>query len=186
MGHIGGMYRDRSLIPTEALRLAVLGSLALEAKRYADLAAEVRQFAHRITGPSLDLIGPPVELLRLEGLIEWSDGAGIADNACLRVTEAGWAELKRLMSAALRPPVNDLNKLVLALKLRFLHLLPERDRQLQAEAMVEMAEQELMRLRDLERRHGREPGLLPRWLIHEIGEAEARLAWFRSLLAPPA
>ena len=178
------MYRDRSLIPSEAVRLAVLGSLALEPKRYADLAAEVRQFTHRITGPSLDLVGPPVELLRLEGLIERMDGAEMGENARLRITQAGWGEMKRLMSAALRPAVNDLNKLVLALKLRFLHLLPEPDRQMQAEAMVEMAEQELMRLRDLERRHGGEAGLLPRWLAHEIGEAEARLCWFRALLGP--
>ena len=36
------MYRDRSLIPSEAVRLAALGSLALGSKRYADLASEIR------------------------------------------------------------------------------------------------------------------------------------------------
>jgi hypothetical protein len=53
------MYRDRSLIPSEAVRLAALGSLALGSKRYAALASEIRQFTVFITGPSLDLVGPP-------------------------------------------------------------------------------------------------------------------------------
>ena len=177
------MYRDRSLIPSEAVRLAALGSLALEPKRYGDLAAEVRQFTARVTGPSLDIVGPPIELLRVEGLIEAVEGEGVGEDAPLRVSTAGRTELARLMGAALRPPVNDLNKLVLTLKLRFLHLLEEEERRMQAEAMVEMAEQELARLQDLERRRGRERGMLPRWLEHEIGQAEARLAWFRALLA---
>ncbi len=177
------MYRDRSLIPSEAVRLAALGSLALAPKGYADLAAEVRQFTARITGPSLDLVGPPIELLRVEGLIEAVAGEGASEEAPLRVTPAGRAEFLRLMGAALRPPVNDLNKLVLALKLRFLNLLADEERRMQAEAMVEMAEQEVTRLRDLERRHGAEAGLLPRWLENEIGQAEARLDWFRALLA---
>jgi DNA-binding PadR family transcriptional regulator len=177
------MYRDRSLIPSEAVRLAALGSLALEPKRYADLVAELRQFTARIAGPSLDLVGPPIELLRVEGLIEAVEGEGPAGEAPMRVTPAGRAEFVRLMGAALRPSVNDLNKLVLALKLRFLHLLGEEEQRMQAEAMVEMAEQELARLQDLERRRGGEGGLLPRWLTHEIGQAEARLAWFRALFA---
>ena len=176
------MYRDRSLIPSEAVRLAALGSLALEAKPYAELAAELRQFAARIVGPSLDLIGPPVALLKVEGLIEVEGGEEGAP-APMRITSAGRAEFERLMGAALRPPVNDLNKLVLALKLRFLHLVGPEERRMQAEAMVEMAEQELVRLQDLHRRHRAESGFLPRWLEHEIGEAEARLQWFRNLLA---
>jgi DNA-binding PadR family transcriptional regulator len=174
------MYRDRSLIPSEALRLAALGSLALEPRSYAELAAELRQFAARIVGPSLDLVGPPLALLTVEGLVE---EAGAEEGACLRITPAGRAEFERLMGAALRPPVNDLNKLALALKLRFLDLLGPEQKRIQAEAMVEMAEQELTRLRDLLRRHRDERGLLPRWLEHEIGQAEGRLDWFRSLLA---
>ena len=176
------MYRDRSLIPSEAVRLAALGSLAQAPKPYAELAAEVRQFTARITGPSLDLVGPPIALLKVEGLIE---GPGPEDESPLRVTAAGHAEFERLMGAALRPPVNDLNKLALALKLRFLGLLASQERRMQVEAMVEMAEQELTRLQDLLRRHRAEGGLLPRWLEHEIGQAEARLDWFRRLLAEP-
>jgi len=175
------MYRDRSLIPSEAVRLAALGSLALGSKRYADLASEIRQFTVFITGPSLDLVGPPIELLRVEGLIKAVDGSG-GDEALIEISSAGRAELVRLMGASLRPPVNDFNKLVLTLKLRFLHLLDLGERRRQAEAMTDVAEQELGRLRDLERRHGTDAGLLPRWLEHEIDLAETRLAWFRTLL----
>jgi DNA-binding PadR family transcriptional regulator len=180
------MYSDRSLIPSEAVRLAALGSLALGPKPYSELAAEVRQFTARITGPSLDLVGPPISLLKVEGLIEPVAGAGAweaGEAAVMRVTPAGRAEFERLMGAALRPPVNDLSKLALALKLRFLHLLARGQRRIQAEAMVEMAEQELVRLNDLHRREGGPPGVFGRWLAHEIAQAEARLDWFRTLLA---
>ena len=51
------MYRDNTLIPTEAVRLAALGSLAEGDKQYAELASEIRYFVARITGPSLDLLG---------------------------------------------------------------------------------------------------------------------------------
>ena len=177
------MYSDRSLIPSEAVRLAALGSLALGPKPYAELASQVRQFTARITGPSLDLVGPPIALLKVEGLIAPADGEEVGDAAVMRITVAGRAEFERLMGAALRPPVNDLSKLSLALKLRFLHLLAPERRRIQAEAMVEMAEQELIRLQDLQRREGGEEGVFARWLTHEIAQAEGRLDWFRALLA---
>ena len=177
------MYRDRSLIPSEAVRLAALGSLALMPKPYAELASEVRQFTARITGPSLDLVGPPIALLKVEGLIAPDDDGEAGEAAVMRITQAGRAEFERLMGAALRPPVNDLSKLALALKLRFLHLLAPEQRRIQAEAMVEMAEQELVRLKDLRCREGARPGLFGGWLSHEIEQAEARLAWFQTLLA---
>ena len=50
------MYRDKTLIPTEALRLLALGLLADAPKRYRDLAAEIRHFTSHVTGPSLDLL----------------------------------------------------------------------------------------------------------------------------------
>jgi len=175
------MYRDRSLIPSEAVRLAALGSLALGSKRYADLASEIRQFTVFITGQSLDLVGPPIELLRVEGLIRAVDVVGGGEEALIEISPAGRAELVRLMGASLRPLGNDFNKLVLTLKLRFLHLLDPEERRRQTGAMTDLAEQELGRLRDLQRRHGMDAGLLPRWLKHEIELAETRLAWFRRL-----
>ena len=41
------MYRDNSLIPSEAIRLLALGILAGGEKSYADLASEVRHFVKR-------------------------------------------------------------------------------------------------------------------------------------------
>ncbi|HYC12673.1 MAG TPA: hypothetical protein VEC75_00390, partial [Stellaceae bacterium] len=62
------MFRDRSLVPAEAIRLTALGLLAEGPRRYGDLAAAVRHFTGRIVGPSLDLMGSSLELLRYEGL----------------------------------------------------------------------------------------------------------------------
>ena len=85
------MYRDNTLIPTEAIRLAALGTLEAGPRHYADLAREVRGFASRFTGPSLDILGSSLELLRCERLVEPVDRAGTEDNALLALTEAGGA-----------------------------------------------------------------------------------------------
>ena len=55
-------------------------------RRYADLAAELRHFTSAIAGPSLELMGTSLELLRYEGLAAASEGAGMADNAMLEIT----------------------------------------------------------------------------------------------------
>jgi len=54
------MYRDNSLIPLEAMRIAALGALADKPMRYAEIAADVRRFTSRIVGPSLELMGSSV------------------------------------------------------------------------------------------------------------------------------
>src|SRR3546814_19854056 len=63
------MYRDNTLIPSEAVRLLALGLLATRSMSYAELAREVRHFTGRIMGPSLDLVGAPLEVLKVEGLV---------------------------------------------------------------------------------------------------------------------
>jgi DNA-binding PadR family transcriptional regulator len=177
------MYRDKSLLPTQAIRLAVLGTLGNGARRYGELAAETRYFTGARVGPSLDLLGTSIELLHLEGLIEPVAGHGMADNAAMRLTEAGRAALNDLMTAPLRAPLNDIGRLILALKLRFLHLLARPDQAAQAELMVEAAEGEVARLEDLQRRAAGEPGRLGSWLALELAQARARLAWFEALRA---
>src|ERR1700730_182447 len=117
------MFRDHSLAPAAALRLAALGMLAEGPRLYGDLAAEIRHFATRIIGPSLELMGTSVELLRYEGLIEAVGGRGMEDNALLQITASGRAALFELLRAGLTTPLNPFNKLFLAIKLRFLHLL---------------------------------------------------------------
>ena len=62
--------RDQTLIPTNAVRLAALGILSESDKRYGELAVEIRNFIARMIGPTLDVLGTSLELLRHEGLIE--------------------------------------------------------------------------------------------------------------------
>ncbi|HTO85496.1 MAG TPA: hypothetical protein VMQ73_24960 [Methylomirabilota bacterium] len=173
------MYKDNSLIPTEAVRLAALGLLSEGERSYAALADEVRHFTGRIVGPSLDLIGPPIEVLRVEGLVDASAGSGPA--MVLRITDLGRQELVRLLAANLRGPLGEFNKLVIALKLRFLHLLDSPAQKLQAELLAEICERELARLTDLRRHYADRAGHLVDWLDHDIEQVQARLRWFRNL-----
>jgi DNA-binding PadR family transcriptional regulator len=175
------MYRDNTLMPSESIRLAALGALAEEDLCYSEVASDVRHFTQRIIGPSLDLIGAPLELLIVEGLVDPLDGHGMEDNATLRITETGREEFVRLMTSSVRAPMNDISKLILALKMRFLHLLPEDARQEQAEHMVEMVQRELARLIDLRATYAGEPGYFLEWLDQDIAATQKRLEWFEAL-----
>src|SRR6185312_12461462 len=87
-GHALGsraMFRDKSLIPAEAVRLVALGLLADEPRRYGDLALAITHFNRHVVGTSLDLMGASLEALRYEGLVEAVDGQGMTDNAVLRI-----------------------------------------------------------------------------------------------------
>lgn len=175
------MYRDNTLIPSEAVRLLALGILATGQTGYAELASEVRHFTGHVVGPSLDLVGTPIEVLKVEGLVEAVDGAGPGEDAVLRITEAGRGELVRLLGANVRPPVSDTNKLIIALKMRFLHLLPAADQHLQADMIAEMYERQLVRLSGLRAHHTAAPGHLCAWLDHQIAQTRETLEWFRAL-----
>lgn len=178
------MYRDNTLIPTEAVRLAALGCLVEGERTYSELASELRYFIARMIGPSLDLLGTSLDLMCYEGLAipaeEASPGSQeISDSTVLRITDEGREAFRALMASNVRAPVNDVTKLVVALKLRFLPLLVESERADQLEAMAEMCEQELVRLRDLQAAYGE--GLLGRWLSDEVDALVARHAMFTSL-----
>ena len=182
------MYRDNTLIPTEAVRLLALGILATGERSYSGLASEVRHFTGRIVGPSLELVGAPLEVLKVEGLIELVAGDEPPDDETspldqpMRITAEGRDELLRLLESNVRPPVSELNKLIIALKVRFLHLLDRPQRQLQLEMLSEMCERELARLTDLRSHHAAEPGHLVAWLDREIAQTRERLDWYRELL----
>jgi DNA-binding PadR family transcriptional regulator len=172
------MFRDNSLIPAEAVRLAALGLLAEAPRRYGELALEIRHFTSHVVGPSLDLMGTSLELLRYEGLVAAVDGEGMADNAVLQLTERGRSALENLLRAQLRAPVNDLNRLALLLKLRFLHHLAAAEQQAQLALMAESLQSEQARLEELVRRHGT-PGLLAEWLARDIAMVSERISWLR-------
>jgi DNA-binding PadR family transcriptional regulator len=179
------MYKDNSLVPSEAVRLAALGLLARGPRAYADLAREIRHFAQRIVGPSLELLGPSLELFKVEGLIEAQSPKGNPkaphDAQIMVLTDAGRAELRRLMTANLRGPMGEVNKLIIALKMHFFDTLMPDERRIQAEMLEEACERELTRLTDLRGHHAADAGLLVAWLDHEIAEIESRRDWFRKL-----
>ena len=147
------MYADNTLTPRDATRLCALGTLALGPLRYSALVNAVRHFVSRVMGPSLDLMGNSIELLKYEGLVAPVDGEGMADDATLAITGDGMTELRALLRANMRSASSDLNKLVVTLKFRFLHFLDTRDQRDQADILVEVCGNELARLDDLREHH---------------------------------
>ncbi|MFA7431295.1 MAG: hypothetical protein WCZ23_14140 [Rhodospirillaceae bacterium] len=180
------MFADKTLTPREATRLCVLGTIAQGPMRYSALASAVRHFIGRLSGPSLDLMGSSVELMRYEGLVEPVEGEAadqsMEDDSLLRITDAGREAFHALMTAPVRP-ASDLSKLVTALKFRFLHLLPQRDQQDQIDLLIDTSETGLARLTDLRRHMEGEAGYMTAWLDDEIARAEARLTWLENLRA---
>ena len=75
--------------------------------------------------------------------------------------------------------MNEVSKLVIALKMRFLHLLSEEDSRDQADMLSEMCETELARLNELRGGYRKEP--LAQWLDLEIAQLQQRLDWFETL-----
>ena len=179
------MYADNTLTPKEAVRLCALGTLASGPVRYSALATSIRHFISHITGPSLEVMGTSLELLKYEGLVTAVDGVGMEDDALLGITEEGEAELRTLLTANVRAQASEMNKLIVALKFRFLHLLSQDDQRAQADILIESQETELARLEELHRSHAGDEGHLVGWLDHDIGGILAHLDWlqkFRSSL----
>ena len=172
------MYRDNTLIPTEAIRLAALGALLEGDRRYSELASEIRNFVGHIAGPSLDLLGTSLEVMGYEGLAELEDAQG-EGGALLRITDEGRKQFVKLMTSGIRAPVNDVSKLIIALKMRFLNLLEQDERLEQIEFMLEMTESEAARLRDLKNYNAN--GGFAEWLDFEIAQLEQRIAWLERL-----
>jgi DNA-binding PadR family transcriptional regulator len=172
------MFADQTLTPKEAVRFCALGLVAEAPQRYAVLAGGVRHFCSRIAGPSLDLMGTSIELLRYEGLVSAVEGQGMEDDALLAITDQGRKVLQTLLTAKLRAG-SDITKLVVALKMRFLHLLQGDDRGDQIEMLIDVTETELARLEDLS--SSEEGELFVRWLDHEIELSRRHLAWLESL-----
>lgn len=175
------MYRDRTLVPTEAVRLAALGALMEGPRRYGELAEEIRFFTARVVGPSLDLLGSSLELLRIEGLAEDTGrGGGDADGSAreLAATDAGRDAFHALMDASVRAPLNDISRLVLFLKLRFLPLLDAEAQEDQLDMIADLVRTERARLDELAAQYGDRP--LAPWLAFEIEQADRRLAWLEA------
>ena len=175
------MYADNSLTPREAIRLCALGTLAHHTSTgtgslpYDDLVFAVRHFVSRITGPSLNLMGESIELLRYEGLVRSDDGESA--NPSLKLTETGRSTLQTLLRTNLRAGNSELNELIVALKFRFLHLLPPEDQCAQVDQFIDMCDTELARLHDLLTHHTSEVDYFSEWVKHDVHRLEDRLSW---------
>ena len=172
------MYADNTLTPKEATRLCALGLLADGPMAYAELAAGVRHFVTHVMGPSLDVLGTSIELLKHEGLV--TPITGEKDQAVLEITKDGAAEPKMLLKARIKSAENDLNKLVIALKFRFMDLLDADERLLQLDLLSDSVENELARLEDLRAHHADDSVHLIEWLDREIEDLERRLEWLKA------
>ena len=170
------MFSDNSLLPKETIRLAALGILSEGPLAYADLANAVRQFVGRIAGPSLELTGPSIEMLRYEALVE---PVNDDKDPPLTLTAEGRTELLTLLQATVRPPMTDMSKLVIALKMRFLPLLSADERRDQVDLLIDACELELARLSDLSDPTSDDP-YFQDWLTHDISLVDSRLAWLHA------
>lgn len=180
------MYTDNTLTPKEAIRLCALGILSNGTKRYSVLANEVRHFVSHMVGPSIEVLSPSIELLKYEGLVEPVDGAGMEDDAMLKITDKGSNELHTLLTANLRTGATELNKLIIALKFMFLHLLKPSEQVDQAELLIDVYESALARMINLRETQSDSSEHLDLWLEHDIGTIERRLEWlneFRNRLS---
>jgi DNA-binding PadR family transcriptional regulator len=173
------MYRDNTLLPKEGFRLAALGLLAQDGPTpYVRLANAVRAFTGYFLGPTLDVMSSSIELMRFEGLLAVAAG----EDALVTITPAGRERLVELLRANLRPGATEFNKLIVALKMRFLDLLSAADRRDQVETLIEAREGELARLLSLRSREAAHGDTFLAWLDHDIGLIEADIAWYRRLL----
>lgn len=148
---------------------------------YGELAREVRAFTGRMSGPTLDMMGTSIELLRTEGLIAADQSTGKGAEATLKLTPDGEAELRDLLTANLRNTLDDLSRIVFALKLRFLHLLEPAVAREQIDRMIEISEADKARRAETKARYGDEPGYFAAWLDADIDRAEARVDWLVAL-----
>ena len=177
------MFADNTLTPKEAIRLCALGTLAQSdaPMRYSELANAIRHFTSRITGPSLDIMGTSIELLKYEGLVAPIDGAAMEDDAQLALSDEGRAELNTLMTSRIRTQGGEVNKLIATLKLRFLHMLEQPEQIRQIDLMIEGTDTEIARLDDLRASHADAPGHLGEWLDHDVAQLENHLQWLEAL-----
>ncbi|MBC6440117.1 MAG: hypothetical protein GDA49_06855 [Rhodospirillales bacterium] len=177
------MQRDRTLMPAEALRLAALGILVCRGRMtYGALATEVRLFTASYGGSPVDVMSSSIELLRFEGLIaiaeQADDPEDVPGDVVIVPTDEGRSELWRLLQTAVKPS-GAYARLLMALRMRFIHLLDEDRRALQVELLIEGLEGERARLLDLRRRMaGEHPDFLA-WLDRDIDRVRQELAAVR-------
>ena len=157
--------------------MAALGALIERERSYDDIANEVRSFISRIVGPSLELMGTSIELLKLEGLIETVNDNDKGDSSLLQLSPAGLQELKEYLRSNLKSGGSELNKLVIALKLRFIDILDDNERRDQLLAIRDMYHNEKRRLEDLKNQTTWLTGFLLESIELDLFVVNKRIDW---------
>ena len=147
---------------------------------YAALAHAIRSHVTAVAGPSLDMMGTSIELLRHEGLVTSRDEDG---HNVISISDKGRAEFRSLMLANLRDTDSEFSRLVISLKFRFLRLLGIRERQAQIDLLSDRTERDLDRLIALRETFTAEGRFFIDWVDTEISLAEQCLAWLEGLHA---
>jgi len=147
------------------------------ARSYDDIANEVRSFISRIVGPSLELMGTSIELLKLEGLIETVNDNDEDDASLLQLSPSGLQELKEYLRSNLKSGGSELNKLVIALKLRFIDILDDDEKRDQLLAIRDMYYNEKRRLEDLKNQTTWLTGFLLESLELDLFVVNKRIEW---------
>ena len=148
--------------------------------RYGELATCAREFVGNVQGPSLDMMGTSLELLKYEGLIEPIVGEGMTDDAEMAVTVEGKETCLSLLQSPIRTSPTDLNRLVIALKFRFIHLLELDAQKAQADQIIDAYARERERLAAMRAHPTAEQGHLGDWLDHDAALLDERLLWLKA------
>lgn len=176
--------RDNTLLPTQVIRLCALGTLRAQGDlAYGVLANEVRTVTAHLTGTAPTVTASSIQLLRYEGLIDAVDlddpvQPANADTV-LRITDSGRRAFEELMAGGLSTPMNELNRLAVQLRLTFLHLLEETQRDAVRMALIALYEREIDRISALYEDLGQRPGPLGAWLKLDLEHAMDRLNWLK-------
>lgn len=173
------MFANQALTLKGAVRLCALGPLAVQSMTYRELATGLRRFVDRAIGPAPDARAVSVELMCCEGLVERVGDEG--EDALLCLTADGRELLRILLVAPLSPINSELNRLLVALKIRFLHLLEATDRIQQIDLLIEEEIRELARAQELRDDEADSHSFAAGWFDLEIAATRNRLAWLVGL-----
>jgi hypothetical protein len=122
-------------------------------------------------------MGTSIELLKLEGLIETVNDNDEDDASLLQLSPSGLQELREYLRSNLKSGGSELNKLVIALKLRFIDILDDDEKRDQLLAIRDMYYNEKRRLEDLKNQTTWLTGFLLESLELDLFVVNKRIEW---------
>ena len=120
--------------------------------------------------------------MALEGLVKEDSGNAAFSDGQLILTQQGHDKFVELMQGNLRDTSGELSRLIMALKMRYLHLLDDDIRREQLEILQDVCELDLERVLALREEHANEASNFTGWLEMEVKRLEQKNDWLKSLL----